>query len=106
MNGIFKSKEAETDKSLVEIINVAETDCKLGSNIPRNDVSDIINFCPKRIRHIKETTDGLGWSSLINLAVLQIYRPCSRFALERRVQTQKKEHELIGLPNLYCLRTQ
>lgn len=39
MNGIFKSKEPETDKSLVEIINVAETDCKLGSNIQKNDVT-------------------------------------------------------------------
>lgn len=71
MNGIFKSKEAETGKSLAEVIHMAKTDYKLGNNTPRNNVSDIRHFCPKRIRTIKEITNGWGWSSLISLAVLQ-----------------------------------
>lgn len=32
MNGMFKSREAKTNKSYVDIINVAETDCKLSSS--------------------------------------------------------------------------
>lgn len=32
MNGMFKSREAKTNKSQVDIIDVAETDCKWSSS--------------------------------------------------------------------------
>ena len=104
MNGIFKSKEAETGKSLVEVIHMAETDYKLGNNTPRNDVSDIRHFCPKRIRNIKEITDGLGWSSLISLAVLQtMFQICP---WKESLDSEKKNMGSLGFLICIVLRTQ
>lgn len=54
MNGIYKGREARTNTSQVEIINVARTDCKLGINTPRNNISEITVF-PKRIQNLKES---------------------------------------------------
>ena len=101
MNGIFKSKEAETGKSLVEVIHVAETDYKLGNTTPRNDVSDIRHFCPKKIRNIKEIT----WIGLVltdQSCCLTDRAP--DLPLKSEFRLRKKEHELTGLPNLYCLK--
>ena len=48
MNDMFQSREAETNKSQVE------TDCSLGSNIPRNDTSEIKNCFPRQSGISKE----------------------------------------------------